>query len=1113
MKKHHSFVLVLLATLLITLPKPNPAFAIQNSESLSGWLLTIWNDPQHGGSLHTDPAYLLRDDSGRTVRLLLDAGLLHSQGSVLALDRQRVTVTGRWLSSQVIAVESIRLNSTTSRAGPDDITGPQPWVSVMCKFADVPAEPQPLSYFEGMYSSAYPGLDHFWREVSYDIANVTGSDAAGWYVLPKPRSYYVYDQDGDGELELDWTRAANDCTAVADADIYYPDFVGINLMFNDLLDCCAWGGGWYTTLDGVSRLWYMTWEPPWGYGNVGVIAHEMGHGFGLPHSSGNYGQTYDNKWDVMSDVWSNCSNSSHPDYGCLGQHTISFHKEMLGWVAAGQEFIAGTGTKATLTLEQLALPQTGNYLMARIPVIDSTTHFYTIEARRKVGYDVKLPGEAVIIHEVDTNRDRPARVIDIDGNGNTGDAGAMWIPGESFVDAAAGITVSVLSATPTGWVIGIENRIVGLSGLTIDGPAGCTVGAGCSLLAAVVPITASLPITYVWEATGQPPVTHVGGLADPITYTWNVTGPQTITVTAMNGRLPLVATHHLTTAVCLARIAAQPGITYTVVQAAVDAAAPGDVVQVAGYCAGAGERAGLSQAVYIDKEIILRGGYNPSDWSVCDPLAHPTILDARGLGRVVYVTGSAQSQPLLDGLILTGGDANDLGGGIYGRDAGGGLYAVTAAPIISGCSLYDNTAQEGGGAFLSSSPATFRHTTLSDNLALYGGGLYLDHSAANLQASLFEANTATANGGGLYLRYSPAVLSANRIEANTASTYGGGVYMTYSQPGLTNDVVAGNHSAYLGSGLYVDHSSPQLRHTTIARNTGGNGDGLHAAYSSTATLRNAIVADQTAGIFVANGCSANLDGVLWFGNQANTGGPGTVVIQHAASGDPAFAADGYHLSLGSAAIDAGIDAGVAADIDGDPRPLCFAPDLGADELPPTLPVAAFTSSSPDWLGQTTAFTNTTTAVCAAYLWDFGDGASSTEASPTHSYTTPGLYTVTLTATAPDVGAGAASGQVTAYGPPVVAITAQPGHGLYPLPVTFASTVTTVPAGDPSLTYLWTFGDGQTSTLPAPTHTYTLPGLYTAALTVANPAGQAAAAVAIMVAGSRVYLPLVVRWVP
>ena len=1124
MKTRRSLILILLVTLLMAVTYPSPTSAIRNQhpeqsegqktkiespQSISGLFLVLWDDPQPGELPSSGPAYFLHDDAGRSIQLFLSADLLRAHGGVLALDRRRITVTGQWLSNQAIAVQSVQLDPTVGRASPNDIVGPQPWVSVLCKFADVPAEPHDVSYFVGMYGSTYPGLDHYWREVSYDIANVTGSAVAGWYVLPQPRSHYVYDQDGDGEPELDWNRAANDCTDVADPDVYYPDFVGINLMFNDLLDCCAWGGGWYDTLDGVSRLWYMTWEPPWGYGNVGVIAHEMGHGFGLPHSSGNYGQTYDNQWDVMSDVWSNCSNSSDPVYGCLGQHTISYHKDLLGWVAPGLEFVVPTGTHATLTLEQLALPETSNYLMARIPIADSTTRFYTVEARRKVGYDVKLPGEAVIIHEVDPARDNDAHVIDIDGNGNTGDAGAMWVPGESFVDDAAGITVSVLSATPTGWVIGVENRIVSLTSLTLDGPAGCTVGAGCSLLATVTPITASLPITYVWEATGQPPVTHVGGLVDPITYTWDVTGTQVITVSATNGRQPLVATHSLTTDLCLARIASQPGITYTVVQAAVDAANPGDVVQVAGYCTGVGERAGLTQAVYLDKEITLRGGYNPADWSVCDPLAHPTTLDAQGLGRVVYVTGSAQNQPLLDGLILTGGDADELGGGLNGRDAGGGLYAVTAAPTISGCHLTDNTAQEGGGAFLSYSPATFSQTTISANVALYGGGIYLEHSAAALHANLIEANTATANGGGLFLRYSPAALSANRIEDNTAATFGGGIYMTYSQSSLTNDVVADNHCTYQGSGLYTTYSSPQLHHATIARNTGGNGSGLYITISGAPTLRNAIIAGQATGIIAAGGCSANVDGVLWFDNQANTGGPGTVTVQHAVSGDPAFAADGYHLSAGSAAL----DAGVTVDIDGDSRSLCFGYDLGADELLPTLPEAAFTSSSPDWLGQTTTFTNTTAALCAAYLWDFGDGTSSAEASPVHSYTTPGLYTVTLTATAPGAGADAASNPVTIYGPPVVAISAQPDHGHYPLLVTFTPAVTTIPPGDPTLAYLWAFGDGLTSTLLAPTHTYTLPGLYNATLTVANPAGQTAAAIAILVADSELYLPLVVRSSP
>ncbi len=53
------------------------------------------------------------------------------------------------------------------------------------------------------------------------------------------------------------------------------------------------------------------------------------------------------------------------------------------------------------------MPQTGNYLMAQIPVNHSTTHFYTVEVRRKTGYDIKLPGAGIIIHEVQTYRPRP----------------------------------------------------------------------------------------------------------------------------------------------------------------------------------------------------------------------------------------------------------------------------------------------------------------------------------------------------------------------------------------------------------------------------------------------------------------------------------------------------------------------------------------------------------------------------------------------------------------------------------------------------------------------------------------------------------------------------------
>ena len=329
------------------------------------------------------------------------------------------------------------------------ISGAQPWVTVMCKFQDESAEPKPPSFFQNMYSSSYPLLDHYWREQSYNQVTIAGSQAAlQWYTLPQPRSYYV----GSSSM---LTALANDCTAAANAEVNYAAFLGINLMFNDDLDGYAWGGGRYMTLDGVTRLWYMTWEPPWGYKDLTVIAHEMGHGFGLPHSSFNRASVYDNRWDVMSDTWTDCSNLRDATYGCLGQQTIAYHKDLEGWLA-GRQTTVSPGSQATLTLEQLDLPATGNLLLAKVPV-NGTGRFYTVEVRRKVGYDVKLPGQAVILHLVDPSQKIPAALVDLDGNTNTGDAGAQWLVGETFSDAASGIWIRIDQALPTGFVVTISN--------------------------------------------------------------------------------------------------------------------------------------------------------------------------------------------------------------------------------------------------------------------------------------------------------------------------------------------------------------------------------------------------------------------------------------------------------------------------------------------------------------------------------------------------------------------------------------------------------------------------------------------------------------------------------
>lgn len=294
-------------------------------------------DPPRGSPIIE---YSLIDDAGRWTTLLLEETLLRSLGGASALDRKRVRATGALVPPGTLRVRSIDLESAPGAGAPlfgvAPLAGPQRWVTILCRFGDATSvTPHPKTWFETLMGTSSPGMDHCWREVSYEIINLTGSVVVGWYDLPQPRSYYVYDGDGDGDDDLDHSRAVRDSTGVADADVFFPDFMGINLMFNQTLGCCAWGGGATMNRDGITRSYRFTWMPPWGYENQDVMGHQMGHGFGLPHSSGPYDQTYDSNWDVMSG--GGLCAARHPEYGCVAVHTISYHKDRLEWVPASRK--------------------------------------------------------------------------------------------------------------------------------------------------------------------------------------------------------------------------------------------------------------------------------------------------------------------------------------------------------------------------------------------------------------------------------------------------------------------------------------------------------------------------------------------------------------------------------------------------------------------------------------------------------------------------------------------------------------------------------------------------------------------------------------------------------
>ena len=151
---------------------------------------------------------------------------------------------------------------------------------------------------------------------------------------------------------------------------------------------------------------------------------------------------------------------------------------------------------------------------------------------------------------------------------------------------------------------------------------------------------------------------------------------------------------------------------------------------------------------------------------------------------------------------------------------------------------------------------------------------------------------------------------------------------------------------------------------------------------------------------------------------------------------------------------------------------------------PVEPIAEFTQNMASGaLPLAVSFTDASIGTLTFWLWDFGDGETSTEQNPIHTYDKRGTYTVTLTVTGP-----AGSDTVTkndlitvSYAVPESDFTAIPTDGTVPLIVDFTNMSTGT-----ITEWLWDFGDGHTSTEENPAHIYRIPGTFSVSLTVTNP---------------------------
>ncbi len=155
------------------------------------------------------------------------------------------------------------------------------------------------------------------------------------------------------------------------------------------------------------------------------------------------------------------------------------------------------------------------------------------------------------------------------------------------------------------------------------------------------------------------------------------------------------------------------------------------------------------------------------------------------------------------------------------------------------------------------------------------------------------------------------------------------------------------------------------------------------------------------------------------------------------------------------------------------------------------PTADFSASSISGSAPfTTKFTDDSGGSITSWAWSFGDGSTSTDRNPSHTYRNAGTYTVSLTVNGPGgSSAKTRSGYITVIpsggsGVPAADFSASPTSGVAPFTTKFTDGSSGTIAG-----WAWDFGDGKVSTAQNPSHTYRSGGTYTVSLTVSGSGGS------------------------
>ena len=302
----------------------------------------------------------------------------------------------------------------------------------------------------------------------------------------------------------------------------------------------------------------------WNDDNTVTISHNAvtgndGHGIYVYYNYWN-----DNNTATISNntVTNNSSRGIYVYYGDNDNNevTISSNNPISGNDAGGISIDMGSGSSNTAAIVSNTISGNsascggGIYVDRGNPTIQSNIIIGNIAAQENKGGGIYLSnGSRPIINYNDLYGNvtgDPANTPNDIYNGNTFSGVAVNAENNDWVTTDPSViedriwhfmddpSLSIVDYIP------FRTSAVPVESVTITGPTTGVVNTIYSFSATVSPVTATQPITYVWQATGQAPVTHTGGgLSDTVTLNWSTPGTQAITVTTSNAECTVADTH------------------------------------------------------------------------------------------------------------------------------------------------------------------------------------------------------------------------------------------------------------------------------------------------------------------------------------------------------------------------------------------------------------------------------------------------------------------------------------------------------------------------------------------------------------------------------------------